>query len=150
MVLRFRDFLDFLARFRRVGTAGAAAVGVPADRAAERATEVRPLFALLAAAQEEADEIRRAGRRDADAVRREARERAEEIVTGALAGRAGARAAGFAAGRGAVAEEADRIRRDGGAAARALRRRAEDRMPALVARVVRDALRVPDDGGGPG
>jgi hypothetical protein len=50
---------DFLARFRPVGTPGAAAsAGVPADRVVEATAELEPLFAMLADTEAEADRIR--------------------------------------------------------------------------------------------
>jgi hypothetical protein len=50
---------DFLARFRPVGTPGAAAsAGVPADRVVEAAAELEPLFAMLADTEARAEGIR--------------------------------------------------------------------------------------------
>jgi hypothetical protein len=49
---------DFLARFRPVGTPGAAAsAGVPADRVVEAAAELEPLFAMLADTEAKAESI---------------------------------------------------------------------------------------------
>jgi hypothetical protein len=49
---------DFLARFRPVGTPGAAAAaGVPADRMVEAAAELEPLFAMLADTEAKAESI---------------------------------------------------------------------------------------------
>ncbi|MFJ3306696.1 hypothetical protein ACIPSA_26945 [Streptomyces sp. NPDC086549] len=44
---------DFLERFQPTGTPGAAATGVPADRAAERAAESGPPLAQVTEAQQE-------------------------------------------------------------------------------------------------
>ncbi|MFI1169349.1 hypothetical protein ACH4UM_38760 [Streptomyces sp. NPDC020801] len=144
--MRFRDFL---ARFRPAGTAGAAAAGVPADRGAQRAAELQPLFDLLDPAQDRAAAIRQQAEREAGRIRQEAGRQADEIVAGALARRAEVHEAGFAAGRGAVTEQADEIRRAGRSAAHRLRRRAESRMPALVDLVVQDAMRDLNGTGGP-
>ena len=62
---------DFLARFRPVGTPGAAAAaGVPADRAWELVAELGPLLARLADTQAEAEAVRAAAVAEAQRRRR--------------------------------------------------------------------------------
>ncbi|MGQ4420037.1 hypothetical protein ACN6LA_007802, partial [Streptomyces sp. SAS_269] len=74
---------DFLERFRPTGTPGAAAVGVPADRAAERAAELEPALARLTDVQQEAARIRVAADEAAEALRRDAAREAERVVADA-------------------------------------------------------------------
>lgn len=140
-----RRFLDFLARFRPTSTPGAAATGVPADRAAELTDELGPSLAALAAVQEEAARIRAEASRKGERVRHEAVLRAAEIVAEAQARVAQVGEEAATPARRAAQAEAAAIRRDGERAAESVRRRAQERMPALVDRVVRDAWRGMDD-----
>ncbi|MFF4038263.1 hypothetical protein [Streptomyces sp. NPDC001816] len=74
---------DFLERFRPVGTPGASATGVPADRTAERAAELEPTLAQLTGVQQEAAGIRAAADEAAEAVRRDTAREAERLVAAA-------------------------------------------------------------------
>lgn len=75
---------DFLQRFRPAGTPGAAArPGVPADRQAELAVELEPVFALLAETQDQAERLRLAGSRQAAEGLRQAADQAEVIMSNA-------------------------------------------------------------------
>ncbi len=128
---------DLLQRFRFAGSPGAATGrGVPADRAAEAAAELTPLLALLDPAQEEAKEIRAAGRAQAEQVRRDAQAQAQAQLATARATAATVQAQAAAevadranaaqvSGRSAAREEAQRVREH-----------ATARMPAYVDRVV--------------
>ena len=61
---------DFLERFRPAGTPGAAAQGgVPADRIADTAAELEPVFMMLDDVHAEAARIRRCAVEHADAIR---------------------------------------------------------------------------------
>lgn len=65
---------DFLERFRPAGTPGAlAARGVPADRVAELAAELAPVFALLEPVQQQSAAIRARAQAEADQRRTAAR-----------------------------------------------------------------------------
>ncbi|HTS96154.1 MAG TPA: hypothetical protein VMI33_06000 [Streptosporangiaceae bacterium] len=76
-----RDFLD---RFRPAGSPGAASrTGVPADRAAERISELEPVLALLADTNAECDRIAAAARRDAALIAAEASRQAARIAADA-------------------------------------------------------------------
>jgi hypothetical protein len=132
---------DLLYRFRPAGAPGAAsAAGVPADRSADLAAELEPLFAQLLGTERECAEIREQARQDATGVRARDAERARNVVT----------AAGeqVEAERATVAAQMQQ-RADAGSAtqvaaaareAAALRDRATERMPVYVERVV-DAIR---------
>jgi hypothetical protein len=72
---------DFLARFRPVGTPGAAAsAGVPADRVVEAAAELEPLFAMLADTEAKAEGIRASADQLIAENHRLAAERATEVL----------------------------------------------------------------------
>ena len=76
----------FLERFRPAGTPGAAAQGgVPADRIADTAAELEPVFTMLDDARAEAARIRRCAVEHADAIRQDAGRQAAEIVAEARA-----------------------------------------------------------------
>jgi len=134
---------DLLYRFRPAGAPGpATAVGVPADRTAETALELAPLFVLLA--ETEADCARIQDRADHDAVEltQVSRERAAAIVA-AAAERADAEQA-------TARTEAERVAEVGsadalGAAQReamGLGARAAARMPAQVELAVKFVMRL--------
>lgn len=73
-----------LQRFRGAGAPGAAsAVGVPADRLAETAAELDPVFARLAPVQREAEGIRARAREEAEHTRRRAEEEAAAVLAAA-------------------------------------------------------------------
>ncbi|WP_198668564.1 hypothetical protein [Streptomyces triticisoli] len=135
---------DFLARFRPTGTPGATVTGVPADRAAERAAELEPPLARLADVQREAARIRAAADREAEAVRQSAARQAAEIVTAARARVPQVRQEASVSVRRAARGEVREIRSAGDRAASRVRERARERMPALIDRVVADALRFTD------
>lgn len=115
-----RDFLD---RFRPAGAPGAASrAGVPADRAAELASELAPVLALLAGTDAECHRIVTVARRDAEQVGERAREQAAVLAADA---QRRARAVRDAAAEQVLAvarAEADQAVRS--AAAQASRRRA--------------------------
>ncbi|HSK35570.1 MAG TPA: hypothetical protein VLA80_02435, partial [Actinomycetota bacterium] len=61
---------NFLSRFRRAGTPGAAArAGVPVDRAAEAAAELQAVLSLLAEIESACSEIRQQAEADAEELR---------------------------------------------------------------------------------
>lgn len=128
---------DFLGRFRPAGAPGAASPrGVPANRIADVATELAPLFALLddihaeveqirSRAVAEAEALRAAGAAQAAATVAQARDRAESVA-GEAADAVRARAA---------AEETALATAHAVALVR-LRTRTAARMPGYVERVV--------------
>ncbi|MBS2965901.1 hypothetical protein KGA66_22825 [Actinocrinis puniceicyclus] len=72
---------ELLLRFRRAGAPGAATVGaVPADRAAEQAAELAPVFAALAETEAQAAEIRSRAAAEAAQLRQQAARQAALIV----------------------------------------------------------------------
>jgi vacuolar-type H+-ATPase subunit H len=131
---RARDLLD---RLRPVGTPGAATpVGVPADRRAEVAAELEPVFALLADVEAECERLRRAA--DADASRRQtdAAQRAREIVARARAAAKAERAATAARLRAESDADAAELQAGAEREAEEVRRRAQGQIAAVVAAVV--------------
>jgi vacuolar-type H+-ATPase subunit H len=137
---------DFLLRFRPASTPGPAAAGVPADRTAELAAELQPPLALLEDTERQAQAIREAAARQAEEIRQAAERQAAEILAEART-RAGQVRQETADRARAVGEaEARRLLAAGERAAELVRRRAEERMPALVERVVADVLSAADDG----
>lgn len=92
---------DFVDRFRPAGTPGAAArPGVPADRSAEAAAELTPLFALLDDTQDEVERIRSAAAERADEILRAAHRQADQIAAQARADAESVRAQAEAEARG--------------------------------------------------
>ncbi len=72
---------DVLYRFRPAGAPGqASAAGVPADRAADLAAELEPLFARLAPVERARADLLESARSDAAAVRAEAATGAERML----------------------------------------------------------------------
>ncbi|HUJ07967.1 MAG TPA: hypothetical protein VLX31_17815 [Streptosporangiaceae bacterium] len=72
---------DFLNRFRPVGAPGAAGrAGVPADRAAELAAELRPVLELLDSTQEQCVQVVAQARQEAGRIIARARREAERIA----------------------------------------------------------------------
>lgn len=129
-----RDILD---RFRPAATPGAPGRrGVPVDRAAERESELAPLFAVLAETEQAAADVRRRAVAEADRVRRDAQRHAETLVADARtrveAVRAGARANAMAS----VDREREQARLATRHVTEQRRRRAAEKTPALVARAV--------------
>ena len=124
----------FLERFRPVGTPGAAAArGVPADRVAELAAELAPVFDLLEVTQKQSAAIRAQADDEADRRRAEARAGADAEV-GAARRRAESERAATAAGLARAADvEAEQILAAAGLDADAVREAAARRLPALAA-----------------
>jgi hypothetical protein len=128
---------DVLHRFRPAGAPGApSAAGVPVDRAADVAAELAPVFAELIDTERQCAAIRERAEQTAAATRSAAAEHARAIVAvagghvpaerAAAAARVRQSADGeFAAATAAAEREADE-----------LRRRAQERLPAAVERVV--------------
>jgi hypothetical protein len=133
---------EFLARFRPTGTPGAVVAGVPADRAAERAAELKPSLARLSDVQEEAARIRSSADREAEAIRQDAARQAAAIVTAARARFTQVRQEAAVPVRDAARQDIRGIRSAGDRAVEQVHERARERMPALVDRVVTDALRI--------
>ncbi|MGI5133250.1 hypothetical protein ACQEXA_00205 [Streptomyces sp. CA-106110] len=140
---------DFLARFRPTGAPGAAVTGVPADRAAERAAELEPSLALLSDVQEEAARIRAAADQEAAAIRKSAARQAADIVAAARAQAPHVRRDAAMPARGAALREVEGRVAAGERTASLVHERARERMPALVDRMVADALRTEGPWGAP-
>ena len=72
---------DFLHRFRQAGAPGAASMaGVPADRSAELAAELRPVLALLDGTQEQCAQVVAQARQEAGRIVARARQEAGRIA----------------------------------------------------------------------
>jgi flagellar biosynthesis/type III secretory pathway protein FliH len=128
---------DLLARFRPVGAPGAAApAGVPADRGAERERELQPVFAELAATEEEAARIRAAATTDAAARTSAATEQAQAIVESARRDAEAHRAEAAAAVLRQVEQSTSATRAAARHEAEEIAARARERLPDLVARLV--------------
>ena len=142
---------DFLERFRPAGTPGAPAQGgVPADRTADTAAELAPLFLILDDVAAQAARIRQGAAEQADVIRQDAGRRAPEIVADARAHAETARAEAAAQARAAtLTEDADvntRRRRE----LDDLQARVAARMPDYVEKVVVTARAVLGEFCGPG
>ena len=110
---------DFLERLRPSGTPGAPSIaGVPADRLAERSTELEAVFALLEDVQAEVGRMGSAAEEQARHRRAVAHERADAILAEARRLAEAERAAAAASARAGAVEEVRAIR--AGAQARAL------------------------------
>ncbi len=135
---------DFLARFRPVGTPGAAvSAGVPADRVAEASAELEPLFAMLTDTEAEADRIRASADRRIAESHRLAAERAADVLAQARLRADAERADASAHARATADQEAAQQLAAAAAAAARIHQAAEERMDAHVAEivgVVRDRL----------
>lgn len=139
---------DILQRFRPAGTPGAASSpGVPVDRVAEASAELEPVFALLAATQEEVSRIRSDAAREAERRRQHAAERASSLVASAHRQAEAERAdAALGVGR-KVEEESAAALAEAERVAEAVRREAAERMPVYLDRVMaatRAAMRAGD------
>jgi hypothetical protein len=128
---------DFLARFRPVGTPGAAApAGVPADRVVEATAELEPLFAMLANTEVRAESIRASADQRIAESHRLAAERAAEVIAQARL-RADAERANASAKAGAVADqEAAQELAAAEAQAASIQKSANELMDAQVAEMV--------------
>ncbi|GAB3979425.1 hypothetical protein GCM10029978_074770 [Actinoallomurus acanthiterrae] len=131
---RLRDLLE---RFRPAGAPGAAArTGVPADRATELAAELADVFATLEPVQAECTAIREAARRDARDARGRAHDQADTLIAEARMRVAAERAAAAARAGERVSAEYAAIVTDAEGIAAQIRARADERLPALVARAI--------------
>ncbi len=127
----------FLERFRPAGTPGAAAQGgVPADRTADTASELAPIFPMLDDIQAEAARIVSRAAERAEEIRKDAGRRAAEIVARAHAEGETARADAAAESGALTAAENARGKADRGRALGELRARTESRTPEYNDRVV--------------
>lgn len=128
---------DLLYRFRPAGAPGAAGqAGVPADRGAESAAELEPLFAWLADTEEDCREMVAQARRDAAQIQELGQRQAQAVVADA-GRRAEVERSATAAQLSQDGERAaDAERRKAEAAVSALHQRAAETMPAYVDAVV--------------
>jgi hypothetical protein len=116
---------DILQRFRPAGTPGAASPArVPADRVAEVSAELEPVFALLAATQEEAARVRSEATHEAEQRKQQALESASALVAAAHRQASADRADAALLVNRKVEEENARTLADAEHAADAVRRRA--------------------------
>ncbi|MFI9025182.1 hypothetical protein [Streptomyces sp. NPDC053560] len=133
-------FRDFLARFRPAGAPGAAGVvGVPADRSDRIAAEAEPSLALMQRVETEAASLREQASREAARRRADAAHRAAEIVSRAREEAHAVRAHTAERMNAETAAEIARCEAEGKLAVEELRQRAQERTPALVARIVAQA-----------
>lgn len=128
---------DLLHRFRPAGAPGPAGrVGVPADRVAESATELEPLFAELAGTEQECLRILEQAKQDADEIRDQGLQQAQALTAAARRNAASTRAS-TAAQRAEEAEsEAQAESRAAEADVGAVQRHAADAMATYVDAVV--------------
>ena len=132
--------LDFLHRFRRFRAppgSPARAVGVPTAPGEELASELVPLFAQLDELEEETTNLLAAARERAEVELSEAAERADSIVAAARERAEDERARVAAEQRAVAQKEVAGIRAAAEQEAERVRRRAEERLPALVSAVVK-------------
>ena len=128
---------DILYRFRPAGSPGApGTAGVPVDRGADLAAELALLFAQLADTEAACTALVENARQDAATRRRRAVESAHALVAGARDEAAVERAAVAAAAQHAGEAELAALRAEAESEAHALQRRAAERTPEHVARVV--------------
>ena len=131
---------DFLERLRPSGTPGAPSVaGVPADRVAERATELEAVFALLDDVQDEVARIGSAADQEARRRREVAHQQADAIVAEARRMAEAERSAAAASAQAGAAEQAQAISAGARARAAAIAAESRAREPALVASVLEQA-----------
>lgn len=131
---------DFLERLRPSGTPGAPSVaGVPADRLAERSTELEAVFAVLEEVQAEVGRIGSGA--DLEARRRleEAREQADAILAEARRLAEAERAAAAASARVGAAEQARAIGADAQQHAERIAEGVREHRAELLASVVAQA-----------
>ena len=130
---------DLLYRFRPAGAPGAASsVGVPADRGADVAAELEPVFTGLDQTERECAEIVASARREAGVARERDAERARSLVRSAKEHLEAERAASAARVR--QQQGPDDLQAVAERAAVDLRDRARERMPVYVGSVL-DAIR---------
>lgn len=124
---------DFLERFRPAGTAGAAAQGgVPADRIADIAAELGPVFMMLDDVEAEAARILASAVERADAIRHDVGRQAAEMVAEAQARSETTRAEAAAHSRGSATAENTGIAAERDQELEELRARITARMPAYT------------------
>lgn len=128
---------DLLQRFRLAGTPGApAAAGVPADRVAEVSAELEPVLARLADAERESERLR-AGARDEAARRvRDAADRAQADLAAARLDADAEQADAAARVRSRADAELAAVLEEARTEADRTTRRAAERMPEYVDRVI--------------
>lgn len=125
-----------LRRFLPAGAPGPAGLaGVPADRAADAAAELAPVFAALAATESRCDEALEQGRRDAAETARRGAERVGGIAASAERRAAVERVDAVARARRTADEQAAAELTAAHAAADRLRADAGLRLPDQVARI---------------
>lgn len=128
---------DFLRRWRPAAAPGAAArSGVPDDRPVGAEEELAGVFGALEPVRTECRVIADAARHEADQVRVRAREQAEAILAEARAAAPVARADAMGQARADGEAERATIVAEAERRAAGIRRRAADRLPALVGRAV--------------
>jgi len=128
---------DFRERFRPAGTPGAAAQGgVPADRTADIASELEPVFLMLDDVQAEVTRNLRRAAEQADEIRKDAGRKAAEIIARAQAQAGTARAEAAAQSRALTAADNTRMAAERDQELEELRARADARMPDYTDRVV--------------
>lgn len=128
---------DLLYRLRPAGAPGAASTaGVPADRRADLAAELEPLFAQLATTEQECTAAVVRARTEAEDIRARSAERARRIVSEAEERASAERAAAAAQARGRAGDHPAEALLAARREAAQLRDRAIERMPAYVAEVV--------------
>lgn len=132
-----RALSDILRRFRPAVAPGPAGpAGVPADRVAEAAAELAPVFAALERAVADGRLLREAARADAHRRRRHATEEAEQIVAEVRGQLDAVRAEAASARLTALDAERASLEAEARAEADRVRQVAGARLPAVVAQVV--------------
>lgn len=132
---------DTLNRFRRAAAPSAPGRrGVPADRAAERESELASLFAGLAETERIAADIRQQAAVEADRMRKDAWLRAEAVVAEAVVRAEASRSDAAAHARASANRERARARLATLDVAEQQGHRTAERLPGLVARAVSLAL----------
>jgi hypothetical protein len=127
---------DLLYRFRPSGAPGAAtAAGVPVDHAARLAAELDPVFARLAATEQQCGAVVAEGQHRSEEIRRRDAERVRALVAGAEARAQSERAAVATATRDAGRADATAVREAADRGAADLAERARARFPEYLGRV---------------
>ena len=129
---------DYLTRFRRLAAppGGAAPAGVPVDRVVELSAELAAVFAAIDEIQASVERLEHEAEEQADRSLRDARTAADRIAADARERAGVARAEAAATRRQAREDEIRSILAHGEAEAEQIRRRGDDRTPALVREVV--------------
>jgi vacuolar-type H+-ATPase subunit H len=109
---------------------------VPRDRAADRAAELEPIFAQLAATHRECERLVTQARVEAESLVADARDRARALVADASAQAPGERARVAAQAREEASATIRAVREAGLAEAAAVARRADERLGKYVEQVV--------------